>query len=211
MSIMNYQVIVIAYILGAIPFAYILTKLKTGSDIRDMGSGSIGAMNTYESTDSHFLAYSVFLLDALKAALAVIIAKWISGGNMYTASLACVFAMLGHNYSAFMGFKGGRGLASAVGGIAMINPLGIFFWGLMWVTSYFIIKKDIHIANVAASFLAPVLLISAPDLVIWKTQTMGFSRLWDYKTLYIFMNILIIVKHITPIKKMIDEFKDGEF
>lgn len=211
MNLMNYQVVFISYLLGAIPFAFILTKYKTGNDIRDLGTGSIGAMNTFESTNSHLFGVLVFLLDALKAVLAVSIAKWISGGNMYTVSLACVFAMLGHNYSAFMGFKGGRGLAPAVGGIAMINPVGIFFWALMWVTSYFVIKKDVHIANVAASLLAPVLLISAPDLVLWKTQTMGFSRLWDYKTLYILMNILIVVKHISPIKKMIDEIKDGEF
>ncbi|MCX6147062.1 MAG: glycerol-3-phosphate acyltransferase [Candidatus Kapabacteria bacterium] len=211
MTITNYQVILISYLLGAIPFAFILTKYKTGNDIRDVGTGSIGAMNTFETTNSRLLGFSVFLLDAIKASIAVLIARQLSGGNMYTASLACVFAMLGHNYSVFMGFKGGRGLAPAVGGISMINPLGIFFWALMWVTSYFIIKKDVHIANVSASLLSPVLLISAPNLIIWKTQTMGFSRIWDYITLFILMNIVIIVKHIEPIKKMIDEIKDGEF
>jgi glycerol-3-phosphate acyltransferase PlsY len=131
---------VAAYALGSIPFAYLVTRRMIGSDINQAGSGNVGAMNAFrvirtgKSTKTGFVGFAVtFLGDLAKGILAVFLVRWLSFLD-YDTSLAFIvasfFAVLGHNYSAFLKFKrGGRGL-STIGGVVMaLNPAS-FFLGL---------------------------------------------------------------------------------
>ena len=113
----------VAYMLGSIPFGYIIFKLARGGDIRTLGSGNIGATNV-----GRFLGKkgwgTTFLLDAGKGILAVILSQRLLGDPAWGA-LAGVLAILGHNYPVFLWFRGGKGVATALGVFAAIAPWAV--------------------------------------------------------------------------------------
>ena len=153
-------IIVISYLLGAIPFAWLVVKVIESKDIRTEGTGNIGAMNSYDITQKKWLGFVVFLLDFGKGLLSVFLALQIAGNDLMMAGLATVFVILGHNYSIFMKFKGGRGLAAAAGASILINPLIIFLWVIMWLTGYYGIRRHVHVGNVVGSMGAAILVFS---------------------------------------------------
>lgn len=199
---------IIAYLLGTLNFAYYLAKSFSKKDITAEGSGSSGAMNTYDVTGNKFLGITVFLLDALKGYLAAKLAFWLSGGDLAIVGTAAVFVVLGHNYNAFFKFKGGRGLAASVGAFIAINPIVVLLWCLMWVSGYFIIKKNVHIANVVALVASPVLLFSSPNELIALANIFTFD-MTEFKVLYTFICIIILIRHIRPLMNLI-KTKNGD-
>ena len=202
--ITNILIAVIAYLLGSIPFAFLLVKMTTGKNISTIGSGNVGAMNTYDTTKSKSLGIVVLLLDALKGAAAVYIAYLIKP-EVISIALASVCSVLGHNFSAFLKLKGGRGLATGAGVFAIVNPIVIVIWGLMFLAGWFIVKKNVHVANVTATVCTPLMIFYTPPEILAKT-----SWLMDVPatSLLIFGSILcfiILVKHVQP---LIDLYKN---
>jgi len=137
-------VVVISYLLGSIPFGYLLVRIFRGEDVRQTGSGNIGATNVAR-TGSKRLAVATLLLDALKGYVAVVIAFWlaahmairVSDTTMASlevvdpyvayrlAALAALFAILGHMFPVWLRFKGGKGVATALGAFAALAPRAI--------------------------------------------------------------------------------------
>jgi glycerol-3-phosphate acyltransferase PlsY len=113
--------VAVGYLLGAIPFGLIFGRLLKGVDIRESGSGRTGATNAMRSLGAKGFALT-FAADAAKAVAAVLIARALAGGDPLAESLAATAAVVGHNWSAFIGFGGGRGVSSAFG--AMLT----LFW-----------------------------------------------------------------------------------
>ncbi|MFB0519178.1 MAG: glycerol-3-phosphate 1-O-acyltransferase PlsY, partial [Acidobacteriota bacterium] len=117
------SLLVVSYMLGSIPFGYVIFKLFRGGDIRTLGSGNIGATNV-----GRFLGKkgwgATFLLDAGKGLLAVMLAQRLIGDPAWGA-FAGVLAILGHNYSVFLKFRGGKGVATALGVFAAIAPWAV--------------------------------------------------------------------------------------
>jgi glycerol-3-phosphate acyltransferase PlsY len=122
---------VVAYLLGAIPFGLIISKRMANVDIRQHGSGNIGATNVFR-TLGHRLGLITALLDLAKAALAVWLGMLIIGNDefmlaghdihvQFAQCLAAIMVMVGHNWSAYIGFKGGKGVACFLGGLLVIN------------------------------------------------------------------------------------------
>jgi len=143
----NFILIALAsYLIGSFPTAYLLVKYLAGKDIRKIGSGNIGAMNTVRALKerSGKLAvvgfFAVLIIDMAKGALAVFLAQrliensqqMILSASPYHLSLilAGFFVVLGHNYSVFLKFAGGRGAASLIGILVYFNPLSFLVWGL---------------------------------------------------------------------------------
>src|ERR1039457_1775948 len=114
----------IAYILGAIPFGYLLVKWKTGGDVRASGSGNIGATNVLRAT-GRAAGVATLLLDIGKGYLAVWIAGRITGGSAACQSLAALAVMAGHAYPVFLKFKGGKAVASFVGAFLCLTPVAL--------------------------------------------------------------------------------------
>ena len=112
--------IIIGYLLGNINASYISGKLFKGIDIREKGTANAGASNAVIVMGWKY-GIATFLIDALKAAVAVWIVKYITNGNTNLAVLAGVMAMVGHIYPAFMNFKGGKGIASILGMMLGLN------------------------------------------------------------------------------------------
>jgi glycerol-3-phosphate acyltransferase PlsY len=195
-------IIFTSYLLGSFPTAKIVVGLLYKKDITKEGSGNIGTMNTYDVTGNRMTAVIVFLLDVLKGFVAVMLAQIIAG-DFYSVSFAAVWVILGHNYNVFLGFRGGRGLATAVGVFLAINPFTVIIWILMWVTAYFAINKNVHIDNAVASAATPVLVFSSSaELISLMNITENFE-ISEYRILVLLLNIIILIRHIKPLREFL--------
>src|ERR1700726_424716 len=116
--------VLIAYLLGAIPFGYLLVKWKTGSDVRTSGSGNIGATNVMRTT-GRAAGIATLLLDIAKGYGAVWIASRLTGDDAVWMSLSALAVMAGHAFPVFLGFKGGKAVASFVGAFLCLTPAAL--------------------------------------------------------------------------------------
>src|SRR3954465_14878211 len=119
----------IGYLFGSIPFGVILTRFAGVGDIRNVGSGNIGATNVLR-TGRKELAAATLLGDALKGAVAVLVA-WRWGANL--ALLAALGAFLGHLFPVWLSFRGGKGVATFIGCLAALSPLAALAFGAIWL------------------------------------------------------------------------------
>ena len=149
---MDYLTIgIISYLMGSIPFGFILTQIFLKKDIREIGSGNIGATNALR-TGNKFIGYSTLLLDVLKAILPVIYVKLNHQELIYIASL-CAF--LGHVFPVWLKFKGGKGVATYVGILFTINILLGFIFCVSWLL-IFLISKYSSLSSLIGSLTIPV-------------------------------------------------------
>lgn len=113
--------VIVAYLLGAFPPAYLIGRIAKGIDIRNMGSGNVGSLNVYRYVGRRGAALA-FVLDSVKGALAVLIPRWIGAPDMamYAAALLVV---IGHNWSVFLKFSGGKGVATVFGVTVTVIPI----------------------------------------------------------------------------------------
>lgn len=125
-------VLLVAYLLGAIPFGYLLVKWKTGADVRTSGSGNIGATNVLRTT-GRLAGVATLLLDIGKGYLAVWLAARWTGGDPLWMSAAAIAVMAGHAYPVFLKFQGGKAVASFVGSFLCLSPLSLLCVLLIFV------------------------------------------------------------------------------
>ncbi len=163
------------YLLGSIPFGLLLTRLGGKGDIREIGSGNIGATNVLR-TGSKGLAAATLLLDGAKGAAAVLLAQqlWPDAVNFAAAG-----AMIGHLYPAWLRFKGGKGVATLLGILVPLLPMAALVYAIVWVGLLLILRIS-SVAGIAAAASAPVtaailgeqmlfpMLLGFALLVIWK-------------------------------------------
>ena len=152
---MEYLIITFtSYLLGSIPFGFMLTKIFLKKDIREIGSGNIGATNALR-TGNKSLAYSTLALDISKAILPVLYVKFNYPDYIFIASLS---AFLGHVFPIWLKFKGGKGVATYVGILFSINII----FGLIFIISWavtFLISKYSSLSSLVASLIVPIYLI----------------------------------------------------
>ena len=130
----------LAFIIGGIPFGWLLVKILYKVDIRQIGSGSIGATNVYraikekDEKKAKILSILTIILDATKGLIIVAIAK-IMGLSYETQWTIALLAIIGHCYSPFLGFKGGKGVATGIGSVILLIPIegicGLIVWGIV--------------------------------------------------------------------------------
>ena len=150
-------VVIVAYLIGSIPTGYLIVKGKTNQDIRTIGSGSTGATNVKRVLGKKWF-FIVMLLDALKGATPVLLAKYLTldpyGVN---AVLASIFVIIGHSKPIFLQFKGGKSVASGVGTILALNIFVGLSIALVWgVITY--ISKYVSLGSIIALALSPILM-----------------------------------------------------
>ena len=157
---------ILCYLMGSIPFGFVLTKIFLKKDIRKIGSGNIGATNALR-TGNKIIGYSTLILDILKAVVPVIYVKIFYQDLLYIASL-CAF--LGHVFPIWLKFKGGKGVATYVGILFAINfYLGIIFT-ISWCVTFFVSKFS-SLSSLVAALSVPVylLILTQIDQVIFFT------------------------------------------
>ncbi|MBB4123482.1 glycerol-3-phosphate acyltransferase PlsY [Martelella radicis] len=123
-------VIAIGYLLGSLPFGYLITRMAGLGDIRKMGSGNIGATNVLRTGKRHLAALTL-LLDALKATFAVIICAKLYGPH--AGLIAGAAAFIGHLFPVWLGFKGGKGVATYIGVLLGVAPAAVLIFAFVWL------------------------------------------------------------------------------
>tara|TARA_B100002051_G_C16505450_1_gene520054 strand:- start:20 stop:598 length:579 start_codon:yes stop_codon:yes gene_type:complete len=179
-------IILSSYIMGSIPFGYILTKFFLKKDIRDIGSGNIGATNALR-TGNKIVGYSTLILDILKAVVTIFIIKFYYPEYIYISSL-CIF--IGHVFPIWLKFNGGKGVATYVGILFSINLiLGIVFVA-SWLIIYFITKYS-SLSSIFASFSIPIFLY-----FFSSGQSIFF---------FLIVLVLVIYTHRENVKRLINK------
>jgi len=180
---MDYLIIITtSYILGSIPFGLILTKLFLKKDIRNIGSGNIGATNVLRSGNKS-IGYSTLLLDILKAILPVIYVKFYYPDFIYISSLS---VFLGHVFPIWLKFNGGKGVATYVGILFSINLIYGLVFGLTWII-IFLFSKYSSLSSLLGSISVPIYL---------------FFVNGDQIIFFIIMFVLIFYTHRENIKRL---------
>jgi acyl phosphate:glycerol-3-phosphate acyltransferase len=183
-----------SYLMGSIPTAYILLKLTRKKDIRDMGSGNVGALNALRSSKSKTVAATVLILDVLKGALPCYIFTNYFTTDSLVPLFVCTGVVYGHCFPVWLKFKGGRGLATAAGALIVFEPILVLFWVVLWLLYFVLIKKHI-VANLVATFILPlVVFLTTPSM--FNIEVLG-------TVLPVFM--LILLRHLERVPDVIIE------
>ena len=163
------------YLLGSIPFGLLLTRLAGKGDIRDIGSGNIGATNVLR-TGSKWLAGLTLVLDCLKAAAAILIAERLFSDE--TAAFAATGALVGHLYPVWLKFRGGKGVATLLGILIPLLPIAAVVYAAIWILLLLTLRIS-SVAGMTAAVSAPItaailhssffpMLLGFALLVLWK-------------------------------------------
>ena len=144
-------IILISYLLGSIPFGFLLTKIILKKDIREIGSGNIGATNVLR-TGNKIIGYSTIILDILKAVIPILFIKIQFPEFIFISSLA---VFLGHVFPIWLKFNGGKGVATYVGILFCINYILGFFFIATWLVVFFISKYS-SLSSLLASLIIPI-------------------------------------------------------
>jgi glycerol-3-phosphate acyltransferase PlsY len=162
-----YLLLLIDYLIGAIPFGYLIVKLKTGQDVRVSGSGNIGATNVLRTTGRAAGVLTLFL-DILKGFLATWLMGYFTANDPLWTSVAALAVMAGHAFPVFLRFKGGKAVASFIGAFLYLTPVP-----LLAVIAVFVVvvavTRYISLGSVIAAgmFPAGVWLILHPPAPVW--------------------------------------------
>ncbi|MGN7954923.1 glycerol-3-phosphate 1-O-acyltransferase PlsY [Agrobacterium tumefaciens] len=168
----------IGYLFGSIPFGLILTRMAGLGDVRKIGSGNIGATNVLR-TGNKKLAAATLLLDALKGTAAVLVANALWG---YEASLvAGFFAFLGHLFPVWLGFKGGKGVATYIGVLLGVAPLMMLAFALIWLATAFITRYSSLSALLAMLVIPVALWVLGPEKTALLVTLLSVISWWKHR------------------------------
>lgn len=189
--------LLIAYLFGSFPSAFILLKISEKKDIREEGSGNVGAMNAMRASKKKWVAVVVLLLDLLKGAVPAYIFTEIISANEIFILILVSGVLLGHVFPVWLKFKGGRGLAVVAGALLVIEPVLVLIWIVIWGIFYLLIRK-----HIIASMIATVLL----PLIVYFTLDIYFSK--DILLMLLPVCLIIFQRHLERIPDIIKETKE---
>ena len=193
----NIQFYILSYLVGGIPFGLLLSKRFSGQDIRHSGSGSIGATNVLrvlkESNPAlaKKLAIATVILDALKGIVVLLVAKAL-GLSLETLWAIAIFAVVGHCYSPYLKFEGGKGVATGAGVLLVMLPLETLIAFLTW----FVAGKVLKISSLSSLLALSSLMISAYILHPTMEGINSHAPLW-------IIAFVIVYKHLPNILRLI--------
>jgi len=178
-----------AYLLGAIPFGYLIYRARSGRDIRAEGSGNIGATNVMRRAGPA-AGIATLLLDAAKGYVAVWLAARLTGGAPWVIAAAAVAALLGHTFPVYLRFRGGKGVATALGVFAALAPRSILLALVVFAVTLAAFRY-VSLSSIVASAAFPVLalLLDSPQ----RPVVLGAFA----------CSALIIVKHSSNIRRLL--------
>jgi glycerol-3-phosphate acyltransferase PlsY len=175
------------YLLGSIPFGLVLTKLAGAGDIRQIGSGNIGATNVLR-TGRKGLALATLVLDSGKGAAAVLLAGYLAGDMVGMAAGGAV--IIGHNFPVWLNFKGGKGVATSLGTLLAIVPLV----GVLVFATWLAVLALFRISSLSALVAAAL----CPVFTYWLGETM------EQKLFALAVGALVILRHHANIRRLLD-------
>lgn len=190
--------IALGYLLGSVPAAYIVTRIATGKDIRRMGGGNVGGLNTYREAGV-LPAMVVGIVDIGKGAAAVAIAYWLLDVPQLFVMLTGLAAVVGHMWMVFLKFSGGKGMGATLGALAVLMPLYGYWYGflifLVVVLVPFIITRNVALAMGVGLLLLP--------LIIWLIAQSGLATI-----LAVILAVVIGIKFLPTARAAWNKSKD---
>ncbi|MEE1530467.1 MAG: glycerol-3-phosphate 1-O-acyltransferase PlsY [Clostridia bacterium] len=196
-------VAVIAYLIGSINFSIILSKKMAGFDIREKGSGNAGTTNMLRSVGKK-AAVITLICDILKGVVSILIAvlagKIIKNlDNALLVQLAGIFVIIGHTFPVFFKFKGGKGIATALGVLLMINwQIGLIC--LIFALVLMALTKMVSVGSIAAAILFPILVAFIDQNYIVQTSNSN----WSYLVFSIIVALLVIFNHRANVQRILN-------
>jgi len=186
--------LLLGYSIGSLPTAYLLVKWKSRVDIRESGSGNVGALNAFEVSSSKLLGLGVLLIDLIKGSAAVWLSSRLIGQDVWIMGTAGFGTILGHNYSVWLGFKGGRGLATAAGVMLVLSWICVVIWCTIWLVIYLYVR-NVHASNISASVLSPAAAWLTPPSL--QTAPAGSGNTYAVAVLVLaVLCVMILQRHI---------------
>ena len=187
----NIILIVIFYLIGSLPFAFILTKLSGLGDIRNIGSGNVGATNVLR-TGNKLIAFLVLCLDIFKGFVPFLILKfYFNDISLLNKVIICHFAVIGHIFPIWLKFKGGKGVATYIGFLLGINPYISISFLIVWFVVA-IITRYSSLSSLIAIFVAPLFFI--------------FINFNFYIVIFfIYLSMIIYLKHSENLKRLLNK------
>jgi glycerol-3-phosphate acyltransferase PlsY len=185
-----------SYLVGSIPFGYLLVRIFRGEDVRQSGSGNIGATNV--ARKSPWLGALTLLLDALKGSLAVTLAIYVAGHGsgaavLYRAmALAALFAVVGHMFPVWLKFHGGKGVATGMGSFVMIAPKAVLIAAGVFLVVVLLVRY-VSLGSIVAAAIFPSL--------VWQLHLYGNS--WPALAFMSLAALLIVLKHYENIGRLL--------
>jgi glycerol-3-phosphate acyltransferase PlsY len=185
-------VLIFSYLLGSIPNGYIFGKKFAGKDIRNYGSGNVGATNVARVA-GYKVGLIVAILDIAKGFLVVLIAETflLPEYSMIFVFTAAILAIIGHNWSIFLSFNGGKGVATSVGILLNLFPYALLIFFLVWIL-IIVLTKIVSIGSLLGAVSIPISVS-----LIYSTET-------SYLTFSILIALLIIFSHRSNIQRLIN-------
>jgi glycerol-3-phosphate acyltransferase PlsY len=183
-----------SYLLGSIPFGYLLVRIFRGEDVRKSGSGNIGATNV--SRKSPALGVLTLLLDAMKGSVAVLLASFIGHRvgvppTCALVSMAAFFAVLGHMFPVWLHFRGGKGVATALGSFVIIAPTAVLLAAGVFLL-VIILSRYVSLASIAAVTVFP--------LIVWLRH--GYGQSGPALAFMALTSLFIVIKHHENIRRL---------
>jgi len=166
-------IIISCYLLGSIPFGYIVGKLFKKIDIRELGSGNIGATNVFRILGPS-LASLVLIGDIGKGIFSIYLVQYLNIDNLLISTVAGLAVICGHDWSLFLGFKGGKGIATTFGVVFALNPtisiLALIIWGVVVITTRYVSLSSIF--AVISIFIFTILFKQPYEYIIFSAIIM---------------------------------------
>lgn len=186
-------ILIIAYLIGSIPFGYLIVRTRGGGDVRQIGSGGTGATNVSRRAGKA-AGILTLLLDAAKGAAAVLIAQSVSGSDWVKAA-AAIAVIVGHIFPVWLGFRGGKGVATGVGVFLILAPIALLCAGVVFVSIVFF-TRYVSLGSIMAAALIPVL--------VWLQNVFiePFADLRPLLAAAIVGALLIIIAHRGNIQRL---------
>ena len=191
MLVNNLLLIILFYLIGSLPFELILTKLSGFGDIRNIGSGNVGATNVLR-TGNKLLAIMVLSLDILKGLIPYLIINiYFNELSLLNKIFLCHFAVIGHIYPIWLKFKGGKGVATYIGFLFGLDPYIAISFLLIWLVVAYTSKYS-SLGSLVGIFVAPAYFIF-----------INFN--FNISIFFIYLSFVIIIKHKENIKRLINK------
>lgn len=188
-------VLIAAYLLGSIPFGYLIVRARAGADIRETGSGGTGATNVSRRAGKG-AGVLTLILDALKGGGAILIGTLILGNSFWAITGAAIFVIVGHMFPIWLGFRGGKGVATGIGVFLVLAPFAVMAAGVIFLAIVFL-TRYVSLGSITAAATLP--------LFVWLQHGLitPVGNLWPTMCAALIVAALIIFAHRANIQRLL--------